>query len=187
MMSLSDTSEQSQKPLTRSRPTVHPGIKWNAGARGIRRGRYWVLLTAWCGLRFHSVHVRGVTKCVPVILAACAKTLETLRIELIFIMVCGPVIVRASTVAHYLQGGATRPSSGTTVCQKSTFFGLSKSKPQSSIWSQQALLLPSNRSSVQSHPEPFSSNLGLSSGSARVHGQTNGQRASSIIWIGCIV
>ena len=84
MMSLSDTSEQSQKPLTRSRPTVHPGIKWNDGARGIRRGRYWVHLSAWHDLRFHSVRVRGVAKSVPVILAACAKTLETPWIELIF-------------------------------------------------------------------------------------------------------
>ena len=144
-------------------------------------------LAAWRDLRYHSVRVRGVEKCVPVILAACAKNLETPWIELIFIMVCGPVIVRASTVAHHLQGGSTRPSSGTTVCQKPMFFGLSKSKPPSGIWSQQALLQPSNRSSVQSYPGPFSSNLGLPPGSARVHGQTNGQRASSIICIGCIV
>lgn len=41
----------------------------------------WEHLATQCGLRFRSVYFWDVTKCVPVILTACAKTLETLRIR----------------------------------------------------------------------------------------------------------
>ena len=41
----------------------------------------WEHLAASCGLRFCFIHVWGVEECLPVLLDACAKTLETLRIE----------------------------------------------------------------------------------------------------------
>jgi len=41
----------------------------------------WEDLIASCGLRFRSIHLYPVSKCAPVLLVACAETLETLRIE----------------------------------------------------------------------------------------------------------
>lgn len=41
----------------------------------------WHQLATRCGLRFRFIHIWAVIECVPVILNACAKTLETLRIE----------------------------------------------------------------------------------------------------------
>ena len=41
----------------------------------------WEHLAASCGLRFRSIQVSSAPKCLPLLLAACAKTLETLRIE----------------------------------------------------------------------------------------------------------
>lgn len=41
----------------------------------------WEDLVASCGLRFRSIHLHPVSKCAPVLLSACAETLETLRIE----------------------------------------------------------------------------------------------------------
>jgi len=41
----------------------------------------WEDLAASCGLRFRSIYLYPVSKCAPVLLAACAETLETLRIE----------------------------------------------------------------------------------------------------------
>ena len=43
----------------------------------------WEHLAISCGLRFRYIRVWGVKKCVPVLLDACATTLETLRIELL--------------------------------------------------------------------------------------------------------
>jgi len=41
----------------------------------------WEDLVASCGLRFRSIHLHPVSNLAPVLLAACAGTLETLRIE----------------------------------------------------------------------------------------------------------
>lgn len=41
----------------------------------------WEDLDASSGLRFHTIHLYPVSKCASVLLAACAKTLETLRIQ----------------------------------------------------------------------------------------------------------
>ena len=41
----------------------------------------WEDLAASCGLRFRSIHLYPVSKSAPVLLAACAETLEILRIE----------------------------------------------------------------------------------------------------------
>lgn len=41
----------------------------------------WEDLVASCGLQFRSIYLYPVSKCAPVLLAACAETLETLRIE----------------------------------------------------------------------------------------------------------
>ena len=43
--------------------------------------RTWELLAALGSLQFRSIQVSDVPKCVPVLLAACAETLETFRIE----------------------------------------------------------------------------------------------------------
>ena len=43
----------------------------------------WEHLATSCGLRFRFIHVGGVIKSVPVLLTACARTLETFRIELL--------------------------------------------------------------------------------------------------------
>ena len=53
----------------------------------------WEHLTTWSGLRFRSIRFLGVSRCVPVILAACANTLETLRIEPLLNHGTGPVFV----------------------------------------------------------------------------------------------
>ena len=43
----------------------------------------WEHLAISCGLRFRYIRVWGVKNCIPVLLDACAATLETLRIELL--------------------------------------------------------------------------------------------------------
>ena len=144
-------------------------------------------LSTWRGLWFHSVRVRSVKKCVPVIWATCAKTLETLWIEPIFITVCNPVL---SEHRLWLTIDRVVPQDPRLRLQsiKSQRSSVSPSQNhhQVSGVEQQALLLPSNRSFVQSHPGPFSSNLSLSSGSVQAQGQTNVESAYSILCVGCI-
>ena len=41
----------------------------------------WEDLAASCGLRFRCIYLYPVSKCAPVLLSACAETLETLRLE----------------------------------------------------------------------------------------------------------
>lgn len=41
----------------------------------------WEDLAASCGLRFRCIHLYPVSKCAPILLSACAETLEVLRIE----------------------------------------------------------------------------------------------------------
>lgn len=52
----------------------------------------WEDLVASCGLRFRSIYLYPVSKCAPVLLEACAETLETLRIEPGFEFGTGPCI-----------------------------------------------------------------------------------------------
>ena len=62
-------------------PFSTPGLRGKLMLVSVSAVETWQHLATWGGLRFHSISVYGTTKCVPVLLAACANTLKTLRIQ----------------------------------------------------------------------------------------------------------
>ena len=63
-------------------PFSTPRLHGKLELRSVGAVEVWEHLATWGGLRFHSIFVCGVTMCVPVLLAACTDTLDTLQIEL---------------------------------------------------------------------------------------------------------
>jgi hypothetical protein len=62
-------------------PFSTPKLRGNLTLTSFTAVETWEHLAASCGLRFRSMYLNPVSKCAPVLLAACAETLETLRIK----------------------------------------------------------------------------------------------------------
>ena len=65
-------------PLT---PFSAPKLRGQLSLSSFTAVETWEDLAASCGLRFRCIHLYPVSKCAPILLSACAETLETLRIE----------------------------------------------------------------------------------------------------------
>jgi len=119
----------------------------------------WELLAASGGLRFCSIHLYPVSKCAPVLLAACAETLEILRIEPNYESGADPHIhfIRELGV-DCRQNGFNRPWSKTSTFRDSRSSDPYKSRLQPSFsesWLSEShpriSSPPSNPSSTRSH------------------------------------
>jgi len=62
-------------------PSYTPKLQGKLTLSSFTAVHTWEDLATSCGLRFRCMHLYDISKCAPILLSACAETLETLRIE----------------------------------------------------------------------------------------------------------